>query len=344
MTNRKRDLTLDITKGVSIIFMVLGHMHFSDEVFNKYVYSFHMPLFFIVSGILFSEKRTIKEIMKSRARALLVPYISFGGVYGVIYIVKCLLSHDMYSLKNALKVVLIYPTDGFPFESALWFLPVMFLTSTGYAAIRKHFNLKWTTATVLLIGILGFIFPILSNQRLPWGIDSTCVALLFFHTGYMIRHFALTGRIKNERINHPLLFWVFFLSFAGLNIFLVFLNEKVNLRTMHYGNPVLTYLNAVVGTMIWICISDLLTATHKKMQWILCRVSELSIVFVCINHGTIHIFRVLVTKVFTTLGISTGVFDIAAIFILSMVFMLFVGTIIDRTKLRIFLGRRIING
>lgn len=87
MTNKSRDTVLDITKGIGIIFMVLGHMHFSDDVFNKYVYAFHMPLFFIVSGMLFNEKKTVKETVISRARSLLIPYISFGG--GVRYTLYC---------------------------------------------------------------------------------------------------------------------------------------------------------------------------------------------------------------------------------------------------------------
>ena len=51
--NTRRDTVLDITKAIGIILMVMGHLHFSEDVFDKYIYAFHMPLFFIVSGILF---------------------------------------------------------------------------------------------------------------------------------------------------------------------------------------------------------------------------------------------------------------------------------------------------
>lgn len=341
----KRDSVLDITKGFGIIFMVLGHIHFSDDVFNKYVYAFHMPLFFIVSGMLFNENKNIKETLKSRARSLLVPYISFGGIYIFIYIVKCLLFHDVNSIKSALKIMLLFPTNGFPFESALWFLPVMFLTGIGYAVIRKYLTLKWTSFVVLLIGIVGFIFPKFIDMRLPWGIDSACVALLFFHTGYIIKHFVLFEKIKKYKSKNKLLFCLLLLLVICLNTLLIFLNEKVNMRTLDYGNPVLTFLNAVVGTLIWICFSYFINSFSKMtiIKLILCRISELSIVFLCINHNAILVFRVLLSKIFKMIGFSTGVLDIVLIFIFSMAFMFCVGIVIDKTNLRIMLGRGLIN-
>ena len=88
----KRDTVLDITKAIGIILMVMGHLHFSEDVFDKYIYAFHMPLFFIVSGILFNQDKTLKNTIISRAKALLVPYVVFGGVYSVIFIVKSMLA------------------------------------------------------------------------------------------------------------------------------------------------------------------------------------------------------------------------------------------------------------
>lgn len=43
--------SIDVLKGIGILFMVLGHMHFS-VIFIHYVYAFHMPLFFLISGYL----------------------------------------------------------------------------------------------------------------------------------------------------------------------------------------------------------------------------------------------------------------------------------------------------
>lgn len=55
-----RKIELDVVKGIGIIIMVIGHTHFSDGFLNHYIYAFHMPLFFVISGMLF-RKNTLKE-------------------------------------------------------------------------------------------------------------------------------------------------------------------------------------------------------------------------------------------------------------------------------------------
>lgn len=49
-----RDKSLDIAKGIGILLMVIGHCYHTENIVLKTIYSFHMPLFFIVSGMLLS--------------------------------------------------------------------------------------------------------------------------------------------------------------------------------------------------------------------------------------------------------------------------------------------------
>ena len=79
MIVKDRNKALDVLKGFGIILMVLGHMHFDDQYFGKYIFGFHMPLFFIASGFLYNNKRSIKQTVISKAKSLLVPYYVFGG-------------------------------------------------------------------------------------------------------------------------------------------------------------------------------------------------------------------------------------------------------------------------
>ena len=43
---------IDLTKGVAIFLMVCGHTGIPSLISN-WIWSFHMPLFFIISGMLF---------------------------------------------------------------------------------------------------------------------------------------------------------------------------------------------------------------------------------------------------------------------------------------------------
>ena len=67
---------LDILKGIGIILVVIGHVYSNRTVFN-WLYSFHMPLFFLAAGWGYKEKTILTDI-KGRIQTLLVPYFSFG--------------------------------------------------------------------------------------------------------------------------------------------------------------------------------------------------------------------------------------------------------------------------
>lgn len=57
----RRMVHIDILKGMGIILMILGHMHFDDQIFGKIVYAFHMPLFFCISGYLYNRPEDSKH-------------------------------------------------------------------------------------------------------------------------------------------------------------------------------------------------------------------------------------------------------------------------------------------
>lgn len=71
---------LDIAKGITIILMVIGHTSIPDP-FSRFIYAFHMPLFFIASGWTTNwNKYNYMEFAKRKFRSIMVPFM----VYSVI--------------------------------------------------------------------------------------------------------------------------------------------------------------------------------------------------------------------------------------------------------------------
>lgn len=64
---------LDIAKGIGIICVIIGHTVEHGSFLFNVIFSFHMPLFFIVSGILF-RKNEKSQFVKKKFRSLIVPY------------------------------------------------------------------------------------------------------------------------------------------------------------------------------------------------------------------------------------------------------------------------------
>ena len=125
---------IDILKGLGIVLMVLGHLHLSNTL-NRFIYAFHMPLFFIISGYLYRRPACLKNYSLKKVKVLMSPYLLWGCVYSVIAAI--LTPHFFISFWKSIVAVFFKGTYDLPVESALWFLPAMLWTSLFYALIDK---------------------------------------------------------------------------------------------------------------------------------------------------------------------------------------------------------------
>lgn len=153
LTNRVE--VIDALKGIGILLMVLGHMHFS-VIFNHYIFAFHMPLFFLISGYLYKRPQTMLKTIIRKAKRLLIPYFSFGIGYWILWLIA-----NGKKTENPfypLWALLFHGIDGLAIESALWFLPTLFVTYMLFAVINRqsiHIACKATLiASLTLIGCI----------------------------------------------------------------------------------------------------------------------------------------------------------------------------------------------
>ncbi len=128
--NKNRITYLDFAKGIGIIFVVYGHIEYISEGIRGFISSFHMPLFFIISGMLISlkneDKKNFIEIIKKKANGILTPYMFFSIIYFFIDIMNLYLHKIDLStfIENGISSVTLYGV------SVLWFLPALFIGET----------------------------------------------------------------------------------------------------------------------------------------------------------------------------------------------------------------------
>ena len=71
----KRINYIDTTKAILIIFVVIGHIFLNGKI-HDFIYTFHIPAFFIISGILFNAKdKSYFIALKNKIYSLIVPFI-----------------------------------------------------------------------------------------------------------------------------------------------------------------------------------------------------------------------------------------------------------------------------
>ena len=82
----KRDTTISIAKGIAIILMVIAHAE-APGWLCRFIFEFHMPLFFITAGYFFSQKYLNDEatFVKKRVKGLYWPFVKWAVFFLIIH-------------------------------------------------------------------------------------------------------------------------------------------------------------------------------------------------------------------------------------------------------------------
>lgn len=88
---QQRDNTVTYVKAIGIILMVLGHVLTSDMVVGRAIFTFHMPLFFLMSGYCFKEKYLddTKQFVVRKIKGIYVPFVLFSLPFLAMHNVFC---------------------------------------------------------------------------------------------------------------------------------------------------------------------------------------------------------------------------------------------------------------
>jgi fucose 4-O-acetylase-like acetyltransferase len=87
MKNTARIPMIDVAKGIGIILVVVGHTNLPVVVMNA-IYAFHVPLFFVLSGMVFNSNKNLTQLLVSKFRTLLVPYYFLASLRHLRFIFK----------------------------------------------------------------------------------------------------------------------------------------------------------------------------------------------------------------------------------------------------------------
>jgi len=163
--NNKRLTYLDLAKGVGIILVVLGHLEYISENVRGFISAFHMPLFFVVSGILMALKdetsSDLRVMLSKKAHGLLIPYMWFSLIYIPIDIMNVLIHHiDMNTFIFNIISSVIFSGVG-----VLWFLPALFIAEVNAFLLIK--KLKKSYFVIILSAILSILLYLLVSLFIP---------------------------------------------------------------------------------------------------------------------------------------------------------------------------------
>ena len=197
----KRLAYLDMAKGVGIFLVVLGHIEYIEETTLRWIFSFHMPLFFVIGGFLSYKKRedskNLPDSLKSKARGILIPYVSFSLILLTMNTLSCLLDPKFLS-GEALARQYLDTATGYGVH-ILWFLPAYFIASASFLIlIKKCRPVMSGVFVIFLAAVSGLLASLLGlDQYLNFSLSFWGYAgfdlLITFLRAFLAQPFLLAG-------------------------------------------------------------------------------------------------------------------------------------------------------
>lgn len=293
---------IDIAKGIGIIFVIIGHNISPDTIILKFIYSFHMPLFFFIAGYLFEKKqyhtRPIKSILKTRLQGIIYPYLTLSVFNLILYFILSLFFTKY--INEPLKIItLTLSTFGY---HSLWFLPT-FAISTLIFLVVKKIKIKANISIFVLIFLsllLWFINAKISTANsIFWSgslwylsvyFGRLCSSIIFISIGYLFSYVYTKYIIKF--CNMTIYLCVILLSIVFLAIFdFNKINNdynNVNMSANEIGNPILFIFIGILGSIIILLFSQHFIKHNKFLQYfgknsILYMVLHMDLSYIIIN-------------------------------------------------------------
>lgn len=249
---------IDTLKGIGILFVVYAHVNYTPMPLTL-IYSFHMPLFFIVSGMLFDSSRygSFGTFLNRRCRTLLVPYLLFSAVSMAYVLASANCFPARFDLDIAdcrsyiLQVFLAQGSKGV-LNVPLWFVPCLFVVELLYYFLSK-LEIALRIPVCMALAALGWLLEsgllVFDNTVLPWTLDSALFALSFYAAGNMAFPLVQKGVAAIRAHRHqPLVCLNVILVSVALWLPLALMNGKISLGSRVLGNGSLLFLTGIFGT------------------------------------------------------------------------------------------------
>lgn len=250
---------IDLLRGIGILLVVIGHHISEAEGLVVWIFSFHVPLFFIITGYLSGYKNDkcedIKGLIISKAKSLMYPYITFSVINIIWYVVFYIITPIGGQPKETLTEVLLktVTTSGY---HAMWFLPALFVATILFNLINKAKASHFIHITVLIFGcvVCVWIRQAELEHSVVWYIlnyvSRSAVATSFIYIGFLIGKF-LT---KLNNITEWICIGVCAVVVAIISIINLANMNQYNLAVSNVGNPVMFYISAISNSMLLLLV------------------------------------------------------------------------------------------
>lgn len=219
---------IDIAKGIAIILVIVGHTVPNPCSLRYAIFSFHMPVFFILAGYTFRPKPW-RELLSGSVSRLLVPYVVLALAWQVPTFLMSGASLTGDVLLSGFETLVFasgvdVPGFGVAAVGMAWFLAALFMSRLLFNALVRLFDSRevgviWQAVVCAVIAFCGLSVSRYLGIFLPFDLDLSCYIVLLMWIGYAARQ-----RKLEPSLSKPLLFvgagivWLVLEAMSGLEL------------------------------------------------------------------------------------------------------------------------------
>ena len=315
--NRCEDI--DVLRGIAILFIVIGHF-FNGYPFVDYIYIFHVPMFFFISGLCLNLNMSWRSYFLKKFKSIVIPYIFFG----IIIIPSTFIFMTDLSLYSLLTVVIKYVIQQR--YTTMWFLSALYVSEILFYLIVK-FSYKYRNqekANLIVVGFISAFTIIMSiyeakvNVAWPWNADIGILCISFLSTGYLFKK-CFYSKIKKVNATYKFIIAIS-MCVLGMSMGIISLISSTQRFDLFYGAIGIPYLSITSAILVSIgglllcqfcswsrllqligrhtmCIYALHQMLFKQIFFQIFKVSSIPIIFVSM---ILSIFLCLIIDVYIT--------------------------------------------
>jgi fucose 4-O-acetylase-like acetyltransferase len=220
---------VDIFKALAILSVVIGH---SGSPLTIYVYLFHVPAFFFISGFTTSiEKESITGFIVKKFRTIMIPFFSINFFFLVLTAILTdtrigkFLNNPIHfgGMLPLVKNMFMYGS-GTEFGGATWFLYVLFEATVLVKIVftvcqqvakktpEKNLETWLLAASSILLWLLGYYLYATKQPVFNYSLDLCLNAQLYFVLGLFFRKYTLFEKSKKIIFVPVALFGMYYFS------------------------------------------------------------------------------------------------------------------------------------
>lgn len=229
---KKREEWLDALRALAICLVVFGHQYAGNVEFFVFTSPIKMPLFFILSGYLFSPKGfNTKDFLKNTFFRLVIPWLFFGLIFSILLIPLKGIGQFLYKILDIAS------------GKELWFMPAFIIGQVIFYLINKYMKKEWLIfISCLIIGVFGLCCSYLHFLRFAM-VDIALSAQLFFILGFFLKDNKCFLELKKSWI---VVLAGLYLVFCVLTIFF-WPGEAIDVHKGYYYNYGICFILIVIG-------------------------------------------------------------------------------------------------